>query len=78
MVLVVFGELGNFPLWGVDLGHCVVVSDHFSYKNLPNNLVRGLFLNLDIRPNVSPTCKLKGTFLGLFRVAQMAPNYKEA
>jgi hypothetical protein len=20
---VVFGELGNFPLWGVDLGHCV-------------------------------------------------------
>jgi hypothetical protein len=20
---VVFGELGNFPSWGVDLGHCV-------------------------------------------------------
>jgi hypothetical protein len=20
---VVFGELDNFPLWGVDLGHCV-------------------------------------------------------
>jgi hypothetical protein len=20
---VVFGELGNFPLWVVDLGHCV-------------------------------------------------------
>jgi hypothetical protein len=20
---VVFGESGNFPLWGVDLGHCV-------------------------------------------------------
>jgi hypothetical protein len=20
---VVMGELGNFPLWGVDLGHCV-------------------------------------------------------
>ena len=20
---VVLGELGNFPLWGVDLGHCV-------------------------------------------------------
>jgi hypothetical protein len=20
---VVFGELGNFPLWGVDMGHCV-------------------------------------------------------
>jgi hypothetical protein len=20
---VVLGDLGNFPLWGVDLGHCV-------------------------------------------------------
>jgi hypothetical protein len=20
---VVLGELGNFPLWGVDFGHCV-------------------------------------------------------
>jgi hypothetical protein len=23
VVLGGFGELGNFPLWGVDFGHCV-------------------------------------------------------
>jgi hypothetical protein len=52
----------------------LVVSDHFSKKNRPNNLVRGLFLSLDIRPNVSPTCGPLGIFFGPYGGAQMAPN----
>jgi hypothetical protein len=40
-----------------------VVSYYFSYKNGPNDLVRGLFSCLDIGTYILPTCGLLHTFL---------------
>jgi hypothetical protein len=52
----------------------LVVSDYFSYKNGPLDLVMGLFLNLDIGTYIPPTCESMYTFLGPFRGAQMPQN----
>jgi hypothetical protein len=70
--------LGNLwrPFW-VDLGvpkwpplkqkqqkkSFLVVLDHFSLKNGPTDLIRGLVLSLDIGPYIPPTCEPLGTFL---------------
>jgi hypothetical protein len=55
----------------------LVVSDNFSYKNGPNNLVRGLFFSLDIGPYLLPNCGHLGTFFGPFGGAQMALKGKK-
>jgi hypothetical protein len=56
----------------------LVASDIFSYKNGPNDLVRSLFLSLDIRPYIPPTCGPLNTFMGsLIRGAQIAPKWPE-
>jgi hypothetical protein len=52
----------------------LVVSDYFSYKNGPIDLVRGLFSSLDIETNNLLTCRLLCTFKGSFVVAQMPQN----
>jgi hypothetical protein len=52
----------------------LVVSDYFSYKNGPINLVRGLYSSLDIGTNNFPTCMPSSTFLGPFEGAQMPQN----
>jgi hypothetical protein len=52
----------------------LVVSDVFSYKNGPIELVRGLFSNLDIEKYISPTCRPSSSFLGPFWGAQMPLN----
>jgi hypothetical protein len=48
----------------------LVVSDNFSQTNDSDNLVRGLFLSLNIRPYA--TCGLLGIFLGSYGGAQIA------
>jgi hypothetical protein len=48
-----------------------VVSYYFSYKNRPNDLVRGLFSSLDVETYILPTCGSLCTFLGLFGGAQI-------
>ena len=48
-----------------------VVSYYFSYKNGPNDLVRGLFSCLDVGTYILPTCGPLHTFLGPFGGAQM-------
>jgi hypothetical protein len=48
-----------------------VVSYYFSYKNRPNDLVKGLFLCLDPGTYILPTCGLLHTFLGPFGGAYM-------
>jgi hypothetical protein len=53
----------------------LVVSDYFSYKNGPNDLVRGLFSSLDIGTNNLPTCRPLCTFLDPFGGAQFAPKW---
>jgi hypothetical protein len=52
----------------------LVVSGNFTLKNGPNNLVRGLLLNLDIGPYIPPTYGALHTSLGPFGGAQMAPK----
>jgi hypothetical protein len=52
----------------------LVVSDYFSYKNGPIDLVRGLFSSLDIGTYIPPTCGPVCTFLGPFGGAQIPPN----
>jgi hypothetical protein len=42
----------------------LVVLDHFSHKNGPDDLVRGLFSCLDIRSYIPPTFGPLSTFLG--------------
>ena len=49
----------------------LVVLDYFSYKNGPIDLVRGLFLSLDIVTYIPPTCGPSSTFLGPNGGAQM-------
>jgi hypothetical protein len=51
----------------------LVVLDHFFCKNGPNDLVRGLFSNLDIWTNILPTHE-PVYYLGQFWVAQMPQN----
>jgi hypothetical protein len=48
-----------------------VVLYYFSYKNGPNDLVRGLFSSLNVRTYIPATCGLLSTFLGPFVGAQM-------
>jgi hypothetical protein len=43
----------------------------FSYKNWPNDLVRGLFSSLDVSTYIPPTCGPLCTFLGLLGGGQM-------
>jgi hypothetical protein len=49
----------------------LVVSDYFSYKNRPIDLVRDLFLSLDIVSFIPPTCGPLSTFLGPIGGAQV-------
>jgi hypothetical protein len=49
----------------------LVVSDYFSYKNVPIDLDRGFFSSLDIGTNNLPTCRPLSTILGPFGGAQM-------
>jgi hypothetical protein len=49
----------------------LVVSDYFSYKNGPIDLVRGLFSSFDIGINNLLTCRPLCTILGPFWCAQM-------
>jgi hypothetical protein len=49
----------------------LVVSDYFSYKNGPIDLVRGLLLSLDIVTYIPLTCGPLSTFLGPIGGAQM-------
>jgi hypothetical protein len=49
----------------------LVVSNYFSYKNGPNDLVRGLSLSLDIATYIPSTCGPLSTFLGPIGGAQM-------
>jgi hypothetical protein len=53
-----------------------VVLYYFSYKNGPNDLVRGLFSSIDVRIHILPACGPLSTFLGLFGRAQMPQNSK--
>jgi hypothetical protein len=43
-----------------------VLLNHVSQKNQPNDLVRSLFLSLDIEPYIPTTCRPLGTFGDLF------------
>jgi hypothetical protein len=52
----------------------LVVLEHFSYKNGPIDVVRGLFSSSDIKPCIPPTCGPLGTLLGPLGDAQM-PQY---
>jgi hypothetical protein len=38
-------------------GYFLVVSDYFSYRNGPIDLIRGVFSSLDIGTYISPTCR---------------------
>jgi hypothetical protein len=44
----------------------LVVLDHFSHENGPNDLVRGLFLCSDIGLYILPTCEPLSIFLDPF------------
>jgi hypothetical protein len=48
-----------------------VVLYYFSYKNGPNDLVRGLFSSLDVGIYILPTCGFLCTFFGPFEGAQI-------
>jgi hypothetical protein len=48
--------------------------DYFSYKNGPNDLVRGLFSSLDVGTYILPICRPLGTFLIPLWGAQMPQN----
>jgi hypothetical protein len=52
----------------------LVVLDHFSLKNGPKDLDRGLLLSLDIGPYIPSTCGALCIFLGPFGGAQSAKN----
>jgi hypothetical protein len=52
----------------------LVVLDYFSYKNGPNNLVRGLFSNLNIGTFIPPTYGPLSTIFGPFGAALMPQN----
>jgi hypothetical protein len=64
-------------LWGAQMPqnsmkcYFLVVSDYFSYKNGPIDLVMGLLLSLDIVTYIPPTCGPLSTFLGPIGDAQM-------
>jgi hypothetical protein len=51
-----------------------MVLDYFSYKNGPNDLVRGLFSRLDIGTYILSTCGPSSTFLGSFGGSLNAPK----
>jgi hypothetical protein len=48
----------------------LVVLEYFSYKNGPNDLVRGLFLSLDSGTYIPPTCRLLSTYLGVPKIPE--------
>jgi hypothetical protein len=52
----------------------LVVSDYFSYKNGPIDLVRGVFSSLDIEKHILPNCRPLSTYLGPFGGTQMPQN----
>jgi hypothetical protein len=53
----------------------LVALDNFSYKNGLNDLVRDLFLTLEIGPYIPSTCGHLNTFLGpSIRGVQMTPK----
>jgi hypothetical protein len=56
----------------------LVVSDDFSYKNGPIDLVRGLFSSLDIGTNNLSTCRSLCTISGLFGSAQMPQEFMKS
>jgi hypothetical protein len=56
----------------------LVVSDYFSYKNGPIDLVRGLYSSLDIATNNLPICTPFSTFWGPFGGAKMPQNSIES
>jgi hypothetical protein len=51
-----------------------VISDYFSYKNGPNDLVWGLFSSLDVENYILPICRPLCTYLAPFGGAQMPKN----
>jgi hypothetical protein len=67
--LVCLGEL-KYPRQHKENYHLVVL-DHFSWNNEPNDLVRGLFLSLYFGPYIPPTCQPLSVLLGPFGGAQM-------
>jgi hypothetical protein len=79
------GPLSTFlgPFWGAQMPqnspqkYFLVVLDYFSYTNGPIDLVRGLFLSLEIRTYIPPTCGPLCTLLGPFGGAQMPQNGME-
>jgi hypothetical protein len=52
----------------------VVVLDYISYKNEPNDLVRGLFSSIDIGKYIPPNYRPLSTFLGPFEDAPKPRN----
>jgi hypothetical protein len=66
------GEL-KYPRQHKENYHLVVL-DHFSWNNGPNDLVRGLFLSLYFGPYIPPFCGPLCAFLGLFGGAPMLQN----
>jgi hypothetical protein len=52
----------------------LVVLDYFSYKNGPDDLVRGLFSSLDIETYIPPTCGPLSSFLSPCEGSQMPKN----
>jgi hypothetical protein len=78
--LGLFGGAKMNPKWPkVAKKNCFLVAlDNFFCKNGPNDLVRCLFLSLDIKPYILPTCGPLNIFLGpLIRGAQMASKWPE-
>jgi hypothetical protein len=55
----------------------LVVLDYLSYKNGPNDLIRGSFSSLDVRTYIPLACGPLSTFLGPFEGAQMPRNRKK-
>jgi hypothetical protein len=75
-VCTYFGPFGGaqMPPNRIKKNYFLVVLDHFSYKNGPIDLVRGLFSSLAIGTCISPTCRPLCTSLGQFGHAQMPQN----
>jgi hypothetical protein len=66
--------MGPFEPKTAQITCILIVLGHFSYKNGPNDLVRGSFSSIDIGPYIRPFARLSVLFLGPLRGAQMAPK----
>jgi hypothetical protein len=71
-----YGSIWGMAKNSIKRNSFLVVLDHFSRKIGSNDLVRGLFLCLDIGSYIVPTCGPLSTFLGPFGATQMAQNGK--